>query len=400
MREKENYNNTLKKNADKNRTTRYNILIVVKEIDFGDVARNIVDFANYCVNNDIGVIIATGSANIKFFLDKRVDIIIDKRFLQENFLLLKSYANKLKKICSISNIDIILSYSILLSWVCKTVSRSLKIPYIDIVSDIFHIKSKFDYYKMSVITKSNKIIVMSEYIRDYIIKTFPMKNMHNIKLVVNGIDLELFDHENITNGRIEETLKQIDVNIKSKKILVFPSKYVEKKGHKELLRAISQIKNNDFVVVFSGDFKNTKPFRDELFVEAKKLNVDKIIRICNKIDDMPSLYLLSYATLYLPQVDEGISRIPYESLAMKRPVIATINGCINYSVINNKTGFLVRKNSINDIKLAIEKILKLDDEKYKEFGENGYLYANKYFNKERSVKEIENIVSQIIEDKE
>ena len=98
---------TNQKNVNKKRhiskSTRYNMLIAVDTLNFGDVARVIVDLANYLVKNNVGVTILTNEATMKNLLDANVNLVISQRTSLKSQI---KYANFLRDVFTKYEIDI------------------------------------------------------------------------------------------------------------------------------------------------------------------------------------------------------------------------------------------------------------------------------------------------------
>ncbi len=85
------------------KSTRYNMLIAVDTLNFGDVARVIVDLANYLVKNNVGVTILTNEATMKNLLDANVNLVISQRTSLKSQI---KYANFLRDVFTKYEIDI------------------------------------------------------------------------------------------------------------------------------------------------------------------------------------------------------------------------------------------------------------------------------------------------------
>ena len=382
--------------ADKHisKSTRYNMLIAVDTLNFGDVARVIVDLANYLVKNNVGVTILTNEATMKNLLDANVNIVINKhRSLKDKI----KYANFLKDIFTIYEIDIVNVFS--LSFVQEIRSLSLKkhIPMIATIGEIYNTETRFDRFLANIMVNADKVITMSEFIRDYILNEYEV-DVKKIKLIVNGIDLSLFETGEITEGRLAEVAEKIDVNASYKRILLCPSRFCDKKGQSFLLDVLAKIENKDYVCVMMGNLSEESGIIEGLCNKIRQLNLENNVRIVDNVDDMPAAYLLSYAVICVSQKDEAFCRIPIEAAAMKRPIISTITGASNMYVIDNKTGFLVRVGGEKELKEAIEKILDMSNDEYQQMCNNADIYARRHFDMNKSLAEFDKVANELLND--
>jgi glycosyltransferase involved in cell wall biosynthesis len=83
--------------------------------------------------------------------------------------------------------------------------------------------------------------------------------------------------------------------------------------------------------------------------------------------------------LILPSYREGLPRVILEASAMERPVITTkVPGCQDL-VKDGMTGFLIPSHSSKSLANAIEKFLKLSEEKRRQLGIEGRKFIKSHF---------------------
>lgn len=153
--------------------------------------------------------------------------------------------------------------------------------------------------------------------------------------------------------KIRETL-----NIKTRYIVSMVGRVNIHKDYKmyvEIASAISKLRTDvTFLIVGKGDMEN------EIEDYIDKLNVDNI-QLIGFRNDVESIINASDICILCsnPAVcPEGISNFIVESMALKKPVIATRGGGTDEIVIDGHNGFLVES---KDVKLAINHIIKLLD---------------------------------------
>ena len=384
---KKNTNTTNKNN------NWYSILIIADELNFGDTTKNIIDLSNYLIENNVNVFLIVIEAKQQKLLDHRVNIIFNKHFLGNVFFTQKY----VKDLCKKNKIDVVLFYSLKnLSSLTKSIKK-LKIPIILYINNLFKIDTRYRYHKYKAIEQVNTIIVPTVYIAEFLIKHYRI-NLSKINIALNGIDDTLYN-KNISGGRIANVIPAIGEDCLNKKIFLYPSKFVDYKGHLLLIEAISKIKdkeNKNFIFIFMGDFQNSIEFRRKLLFRIQQLKLEPYIRIIDQLDDMPPIYSLSYAVMCVSQNDEGYSRIIEEAYSCEKPVIVTNIGVFSKYVINTKTGYIVRKNSSADISNAIDKLLSLTPSQYLIMCNNAKHYVETYFKISNTMKNIQNIIVNTI----
>ena len=385
-----NDNNEL---VDVYRHSRYNVLIMVDKLNFGDTALNIIDLANYLNEHNVGVVILTTEAKKRHLLNRNVKLIENSLFLQY-FLPVESLKRYIfKKICKTFNIDITLVYSVNFARYAYFASKKgRKIPFIAYINELYKVSTRYLRRKYSIMTKADTIIAPSMFVCDYLLDLYNIE-LSKIKLVVNGVNMSTFDTNEVSNGRFADIFNKIGLDIVDKKIFICPSKLTDGKGQMLLLDAIKGVKDDSFFCVLVGDFNDdTAVFVKQLTDRIKVLNIFNKVRIVNGIDDLSALYLVAYAVLCISQKEEPSSRTPIEVGAMHRPIISTSLGAMNNYVINQQTGIIVRPNSVNSIRDAIERMLSMSKDEYEKMCDNAEKYVRKYFNMTQSLHNIDNIL--------
>ena len=110
-------------------------------------------------------------------------------------------------------------------------------------------------------------------------------------------------------------------------------------------------------------------------------------------DFLDFFYQKSSLTLYTP-IDEAYGLIPLESMKNGTPVVA-FEGGPSETIIDGKSGYLIKNNDINDFSIKAIRILKNKElcEKFSQFGKQN-VKAN--FNIEQTVSDLEKILEKVI----
>ena len=211
--------------------------------------------------------------------------------------------------------------------------------------------------------KSFKIVAISKYIKQYIIKNFKFskKKLERIIIIPRGIDPEKYKPERV----IEKSIFNLSKNWELPDgipIILFPSRIALFKGHITLLKALSILKKdpkNKFFCVMPGSIKQNSTFDDKLkpFIEENKLvNYLKFPGPCL---DMPAAYKLCDIVVSPADKPEGFGRIIIEAHAMNRPVIASAHGGSLELIKDNYNGFLFTPTDEYDLARKLKHLLFL-----------------------------------------
>ena len=110
-------------------------------------------------------------------------------------------------------------------------------------------------------------------------------------------------------------------------------------------------------------------------------------------DLLDLFYQKSSLTLYTP-IDEAYGLIPLESMKNGTPVVA-FEGGPSDTIINGKSGYLVKSHDINSFSLKAIRVLK-SKELYEKFSQFGKQLIKDNFDIEHKISELENILEDIL----
>lgn len=200
---------------------------------------------------------------------------------------------------------------------------NLKIPKILTVHDIvtYHTGIAKSFFNRIFSDTDNKFIVVSEYTKNDIKKTF---NITNTTVIYPPINLNM--------SKVQK------LNITGKYILDINS-YTERKNNITLLKAFYLIKDKtDLNLIFCGGQKDEKIFNElQDFVHAN--NLEKRVNFYFSIPEEEKNWLMLNATLFVnPSTFEGFGRTPVDAAICNIPVISSkatslyeaTQGLVNY----------------------------------------------------------------------
>lgn len=376
-----------------NKTTLYNTLFVIDEILNDDFGRDIVDFANYCVLHNIGVVIFTKFISIKLLLNEKIILFENNSCNSSNLL----FSKNVLKLCNEYKIDIIQIFN---PKFCKKIilkKSKIKVPVVAQVYNVFDIRKRWNFFYLKYVVKSDMIITLSDYVADFLLNNFDF-DVNKLKVFNIGVDNELFNAEKIASGRVKDTMiYETGIDVSKKKIFYCNCDFNDTEICYKIFQAIKLINNDNYVFIFSGNFENTKKQRDYLLKKIDELKINNKVKIIKPINDRPAIYISSYVIINIQKYNNTFTKSFCEAGFMKKPIIEICNGNLYSNVVDEKTGFLVKKNSIFDIKNAISKMIDLTPKEYKSMCENSYKYTIKYFKMDEKYMQISNAIFECLQ---
>ena len=323
-------------------TTRYNVIFIVGSVNYGDTARLVVQKANDLIAQNVGVSIITSEITMQRFLKPQVNIIL-LDVCSTKLFARKRNTKIIKKIIKSKNPDEVHIFSIFSAWssyyAVKSINKKRAKKHLSPIKTILYITKIWDissYFRkrlVSIVEKVDKIVIMSEQAKDFVLDNY---NVDINKMFFENliIDKNSMDFEKITENRIADAAKQIGVSNCYNKIIIIPCRYHEDKGlidllykfnkpyFKSLLNTKLDIDDNDkYIFVFIGDFHNTLEYRKEMQKHIDKLELNEKVKLIDKIDDMPAVYSLASGVIFCQNKPDAFNFALLEVISNKKNLL-------------------------------------------------------------------------------
>ncbi len=188
----------------------------------------------------------------------------------------------------------------------------------------------------------NKLIGVSDYTTNYILKDFGFHLKNKTKTIYNGIDTKTCSKQNL--NRLKKPIKFIVV-----------SHLRESKGIQDLLKAIHKLDKNSKEKI-SVDIYGEGSYKDTLTKLQKKYLLEKTVHFKGSTSRINNL-LSNYHYLIQPTYMECFSLSILESLASNVPVITTTVGGNIEIISDGKNGFIFKPKDIDALALIIREIV-------------------------------------------
>jgi glycosyltransferase involved in cell wall biosynthesis len=212
---------------------------------------------------------------------------------------------------------------------------------------------KFFYFYFGIFKKhlqrTDAIVSISEFVENQVIKRtkLPKSESH---LIYAGVDSELF--------------KPIKKEKSDKLNVLFVGQIMPEKGIDVLVDAVisaNRTRQVNLKIVGEGHLKKI------LQKKTKGLNFIQWAGFVKEQKSIAEFYQKADLTALPTRWDEGFSLVPVESMFCGTPVLATNKGGTPEIVINNKTGYLIRECSRNEIENVL---LSTDQKDLEAYGKN------------------------------
>lgn len=212
------------------------------------------------------------------------------------------------------------------------------------------------------VSRASKIFSVSRYTRDQLLKIVP--GIRSVEFVPNGIDAQKYNPEHPQAFGIRKRF-----HLEDKKVLLTVARLFPRKGHDQVLKALSQIVKRipdvHYLIVGEGPEKNNlKKMTQDLglqnFVTFAGFIQDEDLAACYAACD---LFILPNRVIDDPKDPwvgdfEGFGVVFVEASAAGKPIIAGNTGGAPDAVIDGISGFLVDPTATHQIAKKIIELLE------------------------------------------
>lgn len=371
------------------------LLYIIPSLNSGGVEKDVIESSNYFINRGFEIFIMTTEAKLKNLLDSRIKIIIHNVRTKNAILLIKNIFF-IRHFCKKYKIDILHPKSrapAISSWFAI---KKTKTKLVTTMHGLHNLNNRWSRWYSSFITRGEELIVVSDTVYSYLVNNYTHINKNKISIIKHGIDVNKYDIKNITQGRIREMAKKLELDVNPNRVLFFPSRLGFYKGHLFLLEGLKNLKRRDFKCIIACDSKKNSQMRKALFNKIDEYELNLSIKVVDYLQDIQSVMYLSHAIISLSLKTEAFGKVIIESGAMSRPVIGTNLGPYRINIVDKKSGWVVEPNSIENLTNVLEEVLSISNDEWFKM----CIFARKYIEKNFQINEmfhkIENIYEKIL----
>ena len=360
------------------------ILQVIPSMELGGAEAGTIEISNYMRRKGWNVIVASsggslvsrlvlnGITHIKIPLNSKNPLIIILNIFRLAWII-KKYKVKIVHVRSRAP-----------AWSCfYACSMFKKIKLITTVHGAYSNQNFFKNFYNSIMLKSIKIIAISKYVKNYLIKNYKIskRKIEQIITIPRGVDLNKFDPKKIDSKRLFKISNQWLVP-DGALVILFPSRIAPFKGHITLLKALAILKkekNLNFVCLMVGVAKKDSNYEKQISSIIEKNQLIENIRFPGICTDMPAAYKISDIVVSPADKPEGFGRIIIESQSMNRIVLASAHGGSLELIKDNYNGFLFKPKDENDLASKLNKIISLPQKRKNNIIKNANLLVKEKY---------------------
>ena len=388
----------------KSNQKKITVMQIIPALESGGVERGVIDIAKSLKDNGFTALVVSGGGAMTYQLREAGIEHIKLAVNSKNPLTIYKNIGKIAALIKEYQVDIVHVRSRAPAWsayyACKKTGCKLVSTFHGSYSLCLFGKSKSSLKMLynSIMLKADKIIAVSNFIKNHIQENYS-KYLENstskLTVIHRGADLDYFSVSKVSKERIIALSKIWDLP-DDKNIIMLPGRITAWKGHEFLIDALSKVKNTDFLCLIVGSKKGHELYEKRLITRIESNNLAGKVRIVDAVKDMPAAYMLCDLVISASIRPEAFGRIAIEAGAMSKIAIATNIGGSLETIINNKTGFLVESENIQDLADKIDYALTLNTAKKEQIAQNAQNHIALNFSNKKMCEQTIKLYKQVL----
>jgi glycosyltransferase involved in cell wall biosynthesis len=181
----------------------------------------------------------------------------------------------------------------------------------------------------AIMTRGERVIAVSESIRDHILRHYPRVDPERITVIYRGIDPQRYPPRYRPAGDWLAEWRRDFPQLDGRWVLTLPGRITRLKGHHDLLALIAGLRQAGIPahgLIVGGADRRKQRYLDELHAEIGRQGLGEDISFTGQRSDLREILAVSDVVLSLSAQPESFGRTTLEALAMGRPVLGYDHG--------------------------------------------------------------------------
>ena len=301
------------------------VMQILPALEGGGVERGTLEVANELVRKGHRSIVLSAGGRLVEALRQSGSEHVDLPLGKKSLLLLR-YIPLLRKI--FSGVDIIDVHSRFPAWLAWLAWRGMDEQTRPGFITTVHGANSVNRYSR-IMTSGERIIVVSGYIRNYIIENYPGIKPDHIFTIPRGIDPDVYYPGFTPTQQWRQDWHQQYPRLQGRYLLTLPGRITRRKGHEDFLGILSGLKDKipgiHGLVVGTHHPRKLSYFQS-LQKMAEAMGIKDKVTFTGHRNDLREIMSISDIVLSLSGKPEAFGRTALESLCLGTPVIAYDHG--------------------------------------------------------------------------
>lgn len=176
----------------------------------------------------------------------------------------------------------------------------------------------------AVMTKGERVIAVSESIREYILENYPQTPVEKISLIYRGIDPKSYPAHYQPSVEWQERWHSEYPQLAGKRVFLLPGRITRLKGHADFFDLLSGLRAQGHEVhglVVGDTHPKKRAYLEELRALASEKGLQDAVTFTGHRSDVREIMAVSDVICALSQQPESFGRTVLEALAIGKPVL-------------------------------------------------------------------------------
>ena len=225
--------------------------------------------------------------------------------------------------------------------------------------------------------RSDLVIAGSNFIFSHINENYPeffLDDRRKMRVIFRGINTEYYDSMAVDNLKVISLRRKWKLK-EEDRVILMPGRLTGWKGQEIFIEAINILNSieteKSFVAVILGSDQGRKVYYKKLQSLVDKHRLSKKIIFVSSCENMPAAYKLADVVVSASIEPEAFGRISVEAQSMRIPIVATDLGGSKETIVDEKTGFLVKSKDPKILAEKLKNVLNLDNNLLQSIGLEG-----------------------------
>ncbi len=305
----------------------YTVLQMLPALHAGGVERGTLEIARYLVQNKHHSLVMSSGGRLLSQLEAEGSTHFDWPVGKKSLTTLRLIP-RLRRLLIEQRVDILHLRSRMPAWIGYLAWRGMDPQTRPKLVTTVHGPYSVNRYS-AVMTKGERVIAVSETIRDYILLNYPKVDASRIRLIHRGVDPVEFPSDYRPPDSWLTEWRQAYPQLTDKIVLTLPARITRWKGQNDFIRLIARLKMAGLAVhgLMVGEVDPKKrSYKQELEAEICRLNLINDMDIIGHRSDLKEIMSVSNLVLSLAQTPEAFGRVVPEALSLGVAVVGYNHG--------------------------------------------------------------------------
>ncbi|WP_448204187.1 glycosyltransferase family 4 protein [Azospirillum sp. sgz302134] len=370
------------------------VLQVLPNLVTGGAERGCIDVALALAQAGAVPLVASQGGPMVAELDRAGIRHITLPLASKNPLVIRKNARKLEAIIREQRVDIVHARSRAPAWSAWMACQRTGARFMTTFHAPYNFKSGMKRWYNSVMARGERIIAISDYIRQHILENYEV-DPARIRTIHRGIDSFTFAPERVSSARMIQLANQWRLP-DDKPVILLPGRLTRWKGQTVLIDALAKLGRKDVCALLVGSDQGRSGYRQELEERVRRAGLEGVVKMTDHCNDMAAAYRLSTVVVSASQEPEAFGRVIVEAQAMGKPVIVTAIGAYQETVIPGETAWVVPPADSDALAKALDEALSLTPEQRDAIGARAQAFVADRYTKQRMCADTLGVYAELL----